>query len=254
MLRIVFALLLAANLGYYLWSHGQLAGLGLEPAADAEPQRLERQIRPEALQIVAGQADAAQPQAAAEPASDTPVPTEPAPAAAPAAAATPAPAASEPAPAASAPKEPVSCLQSGGLDERQADHLRRALAALPRGQWQLDASQQSGRWMVYMGKFPDAEFLDRKRGELRAMNVEFDRAGGNFEPGLSLGRFSSEEAAGRQLATLSRQGVRTARVVQERPELTTYTLRLPKATAGFKAEVLALAGKGLDGKSLRACK
>ena len=105
-----------------------------------------------------------------------------------------------------------------------------------------------------MGKFPDAEFLDRKRGELRAMNVEFDRAGGNFEPGLSLGRFSSEEAAGRQLATLSRQGVRTARVVQERPELTTYTLRLPKATAGFKAEVLALAGKGLDGKSLRACK
>lgn len=252
MLRIVFALLLAANLGYYLWSHGQLAGLGLEPAADAEPQRLERQIRPEALQIVAGQADAAQPQAAAEPASDTPVPAEPAPAAqAPAA---PAPAASEPAPAASAPKEPVSCLQSGGLDERQADHLRRALAALPRGQWQLDASQQSGRWMVYMGKFPDAEFLDRKRGELRAMNVEFDRAGGNFEPGLSLGRFSSEEAAGRQLATLSRQGVRTARVVQERPELTTYTLRLPKATAGFKAEVLALAGKGLDGKSLRACK
>ena len=252
MLRIVFALLLAANLGYYLWSHGQLAGLGLEPAADAEPQRLERQIRPEALQIVAGQADAAQPQAAAEPASDTPVPAEPAPAAqAPAA---PAPAASEPAPAASAPKEPVSCLQSGGLDERQADHLRRALAALPRGQWQLDASQQSGRWMVYIGKFPHAEFLDRKRGELRAMNVEFDRAGGNFEPGLSLGRFSSEEAAGRQLATLSRQGVRTARVVQERPELTTYTLRLPKATAGFKAEVLALAGKGLDGKSLRACK
>lgn len=250
MLRIVFALLLAANLGYYLWSHGQLAGLGLEPAAEAEPQRLERQIRPEALQIVAGQADAVQPQAAPEPAVDDPAPAESAPAGmAPAA-----PVAPEPAATASAPKEPVSCLQSGGLDERQADHLRRALAALPRGQWQLDASQQSGRWMVYMGKFPDAEFLDRKRGELRAMNVEFDRAGGNFEPGLSLGRFSSEEAAGRQLATLSRQGVRTARVVQERPELTTYTLRLPKATAGFKAEVLALAGKGLDGKSLRACK
>ena len=251
MLRIVFALLLAANLGYYLWSHGQLAGLGLEPAADAEPQRLERQIRPEALQIVAGQADAAQPQAAAEPASDTPVPAEPAPVAqAPAA---PAPAAPEPAPAASAPKEPVSCLQSGGLDERQADHLRRALAALPRGQWQLDASQQSGRWMVYMGKFPDAEFLDRKRGELRAMNVEFDRAGGNFEPGLSLGRFSSEEAAGRQLATLSRQGVRTARVVQERPDVTTYALRLPKATPTLRNEVAALAGKNLVPKALQAC-
>jgi hypothetical protein len=105
------------------------------------------------------------------------------------------------------------------------------------------ASHQGGRWMVYMGKFPDAEFMDRKRGELRLMNIDFDRAGGSFEPGLSLGRFSTEEAAQRQLATFARQGVRTARVVQERPDVTTYALRLPKATPTLRNEVAALAGK-----------
>jgi hypothetical protein len=94
-----------------------------------------------------------------------------------------------------------------------------------------------------MGKFPDAEFMDRKRGELRLMNIDFDRAGGSFEPGLSLGRFSTEEAAQRQLATFARQGVRTARVVQERPDVTTYALRLPKATPTLRNEVAALAGK-----------
>ena len=49
MLRIVFLLLLLANAGYYLWSHGHLAGLGLAPVLQSEPQRLEEQIKPEAL-------------------------------------------------------------------------------------------------------------------------------------------------------------------------------------------------------------
>ena len=263
MLRIAFAILLLANLGYYLWNHGALAPLGLGAVAQEEPQRLNQQIQPEALHIAGNpvaQSDTASSEpvaepvttvesapTAAEPAEQAPSPT-PAPAVAVQASAPPAPPPPPP-----APKEPTSCWMAGGLDERQADGVRRAFAALPRDQWQLDANHQSGRWMVYMGKFPDAEFLDRKRGELRAMNVDFDRAGGNLEPGLSLGRFSSEEAAGRQLATLTRQGVRTARVVQERPEVTTYTLRLPKITPTAKASAVSLAGKNLDARSLRSC-
>ncbi|MEG2977231.1 MAG: SPOR domain-containing protein, partial [Comamonas sp.] len=85
------------------------------------------------------------------------------------------------------------------------------------------------------------------------MNIDFDRAGGNLEPGLSLGRFSTEEAAQRQLGIFTRQGVRTARVVQERPEVTTYALRLPKATASFKNDVALLAGKNLLPRALQAC-
>ena len=257
MLRIVFLLLVLANAGYYLWSHGHLAGMGLAPTVQSEPQRLQEQIKPEALSIEKPVPVKEEPVTeVAEPGAQAKPEQRPAP---------------EPdaKPAEKAPekpevpavaskdgkdlKEPETCYQASGIEEKQADTIRRALVGKSSKDWDLVASHKDGRWMVYMGKFPDAEFLDRKRGELRLMNIDFDRAGGNLEPGLSLGRFSSEEAAQRQLASFVRQGVRTARVVQERPEVTTYALRLPKATASFKNEVVALAGKNLLPKALQAC-
>jgi len=52
-LRLVLIALLIANLGYWLWSRGDLAGFGLAPASlnEREPQRLARQVHPEWLQI-----------------------------------------------------------------------------------------------------------------------------------------------------------------------------------------------------------
>ena len=52
-LRLVLVALLVANLGYWLWSRGDLAGFGLAPAGfnEREPQRLARQMHPEWLQI-----------------------------------------------------------------------------------------------------------------------------------------------------------------------------------------------------------
>jgi len=52
-LRLVLAVLLLANTGYWLWSRGDLAGFGLAPASlnEREPQRLSRQVHPEWLQI-----------------------------------------------------------------------------------------------------------------------------------------------------------------------------------------------------------
>lgn len=37
MLRIAFLLLVLANAGYYLWSHGQLQALGLAPRPRPSP-------------------------------------------------------------------------------------------------------------------------------------------------------------------------------------------------------------------------
>lgn len=265
MLRIVFLLLVLGNAGYYLWSHGYLAGMGLAPELQSEPQRLQEQIRPDALvlqQPEAAQAPAVEPAKTAEP--EAPAVDDSAPPAAPESKSDGKPEAATVAAretkdakdtkdAKTAIKEPEACYQANGIEEAQADSIRRALAGKSKSDWELVASHQGGRWMVYMGKFPDAEFMDRKRGELRLMNIDFDRAGGSFEPGLSLGRFSTEEAAQRQLATFARQGVRTARVVQERPDVTTYALRLPKATPTLRNEVAALAGKNLVPKALQAC-
>jgi hypothetical protein len=131
--------------------------------------------------------------------------------------------------AATEPARPAGeCLQAGVFDEEQANALRRVAGALPQGSWSLQRTTIPGRWMVYMGKFADADALAKKRAELRELGISFDRpSSASLEPGLSLGRFSTEEAAQRGLGNLVAKGVRTAKVVQERPDTPGYQLRLP---------------------------
>src|SRR6218665_962303 len=173
MLRLAVILLLLANAGYRAWSQGLLRPWGLAPEAQTEPQRMHQQIRPETLQILPPR-----------PRTTPPTPPPPPPAPPPPARARPATTASGQTPDASA-----ECLRAGVFDEQQADALRTAAAGLPSGSWTLEPSLIPGRWMVYMGRFDDQDALDKKRTELRARKVDFDRAGGPWEPGLSLGRF-----------------------------------------------------------------
>ena len=225
MLRLAVIALLLANAGYYAWSHGWLRSWGLAPVEQSEPQRLERQIRPETLRIL---------QARETP----PV----------------APLGATEAPVAAAPAPSPVCLLAGPLDQRQTDAVRAAAAALPQGSWSLESTPIPGRWMVYMGRFSDDEALDKKRAELRARKVPFDRPNNpTLEPGLSLGRFATEEAAQRALTTLGNQGVRTARVVVERAEAPGFTLRLPALDSATRAQVETQLRPALGEKTLRTC-
>lgn len=233
MLRLAVIVLLLANVGYFAWSQGHLRQWGYGPQEQAEPQRMDQQIRPETLQILRVNPS----KVSAAPAATAPSP----------AATTTTADASTPAPA-----EAAECLQAGVFDERQADALRSAAAGLPPGSWVMDPTPVPGRWMVYMGRFEDMDTLDKKRAELRARNVPFDRAGGTWEYGLSLGRFASDEAAKRELQNLSNKGVRTARVIQERPEAPGFTLRLPAVTDALRPQLDALRS-AMAGKTLRTC-
>lgn len=56
MLRLLVLLLVLLNAAYYAWSHDMLRAYGLGPLRQAEPQRLQQQIRPEALVIESAQA------------------------------------------------------------------------------------------------------------------------------------------------------------------------------------------------------
>ena len=219
MLRLAVIALLLANAGYYAWSQGLLKDWGFAPEEQAEPQRMNQQIRPETLQILRVNPSKT---SSSSSSSSSPPPSPSTPGTATASADVASSAASSPPPA-----DTAECLQAGVFDERQADALRTAAANLPPGSWLLEPTPIPGRWMVYMGRFEDLETLDRKRAELRARKVDHDRAGGTLEYGLSLGRFSSKEAAERELANLGNKGVRTARVIQERPESPGFTLRLP---------------------------
>ena len=237
MLRLAVIALLLANAGYYAYTQGWLRSAGLVTPEQAEPQRLQQQIRPETLKVLRAQG-----------ATNNPTPP-PAPAAAPAADT----AASTPAPTAAAPADAGECLQAGIFDEKQATALRTAAASLPQGSWTLEPTPITGRWMIYMGRFDDQDTLDKKRAELRARKVDFDRAGGTLELGLSLGRFSTEEAAQRGLTTLNAQGVRTARVVLERQAAPGFVLKLPAVTDAQRQQWLATLRPAMAGKTLGSC-
>jgi len=156
-------------------------------------------------------------------------------------------------PTAAAPADAGECLQAGVFDDKQAAALRTAAAALPPGSWSLEPTPITGRWMIYMGRFDDQDTLDKKRAELRARKVDFDRAGGTLELGLSLGRFSTEEAAQRGLTALNAQGVRTARVIQERQAATGFILKLPAVTDAQRQQWLATLRPAMAGKTLGSC-
>lgn len=262
MLRFAIVALVVVNVAYYGWTQGALARWGWDTTThqESEAYRLGQQIAPEMMELPPAAAPVPQPTPA-------PAPAQPAPdaAAAPAtaAAATPAVidpavlAAAQPAGAAantvSAPMTGGVCWVSGVLDEAQLPAVRTALKRVPQDGWSLTEAVLPGRWMVFMGRFTDQDTLEKKKSELRGLKIAFDRVNNpELGPGLSLGRFINQESADRELAHLSKQGVRTARVVQERPETKGYLLRLPHANDAMKP-VLHEVRSAIAPKLLKPC-
>ncbi|MGC3984660.1 MAG: SPOR domain-containing protein [Pseudorhodoferax sp.] len=228
MLRTTALALLFANGAYFAWSQGLLAPVGLAPESAREPQRLAQQIRPEALRVTP-----------AAPAASEPEPAAPA-------------APAGPASQAEAPPPAVACLQAGPFDNAQAQALRQALGAggVPASAWSLQAIAPPDRWIVYMGRYSDADALEKKRTELRALRVDTAPVTqAALAPGLSLGVFSTQDAANEHLAQLARRGVRTARVVAEHREPSAVQLRLPAADAALREQVRGM----LAGRPLTPC-
>ena len=231
MLRFTLLALLLANAGYLAWSQGWMASLGWKPETPSEAFRFKQQIRPDAIQV------------------GTPGP--PVPSTPPATATAATPVGMESSTPATGPSR---CWQAGPLSEQQANTLRTTLRnqEAPAIAWELQSQAVVGRWMVYMGKFPNTEAMELRTAELRQQGVAFDRAGGALEPGISLGRFPTEDAATRELTTMLRQGVRGARVVQERASSTLYTLRLPHVSPEMHPRLETLK-PALADKPLQLC-
>ena len=273
MLRWVIALLLVANAGYFLWTQGHLASLGLAPAVEREPERLKGQIRPELQRLLNAPRDGQSvPEPAQSPASVPDTPTDEAPATS-----VPAPEPTASSPTLKATPIPVSaplnaaqpntialalatesaraCWQAGAFTEAQAERLRVVLPelGLAASGWQLVESRGRGRWIVYMGRYDNAEQMERKKTELRGLKVDFRTVSApGLAPGLALGTFSSEDAAKQALQKAVRDGVRTARVAQERAESVSFTLRLPAVTAAQRTAVASLSAP-MAGKTLQVC-
>jgi hypothetical protein len=217
LLRLIVLLLLLANGAYFAWAQGYLADWGVAPAQQSEPQRLAQQIRPEALKVLPP--DEARKVEA--------VPTAP---------------------------RLAECLQAGPFEDGQMAPLRASLASWPAGSWTLEPTVEPAHWIVYMGKFANVEALNKKKAELRYLGVSFQSTlNPALEFGLSLGGFTTEDEANRHLAELSGRGVRTARVVVERPEVRGQQLKFPALDDALRPRIDELKTV-LAGKALRACR
>ena len=222
-LRLAVLLLLLLNLSYYLWSEGMLRGAGLGPTVQTEPQRLARQIKPDAVQL--RKPEAAMPDSAASAAS------------------------------ASTAGPAGECLEAGPFDEAQSVALRRATSdVLPASAWALVPTLTPARWIVYIGQYSSPATIESKRAELAALKISVEPlTNPELELGLSLGHFETRAAAAAALEALKKRGLRKALVVQEQPELPGVVLRVRLSNGLARAQLSGLT-PALAGKDWLPCR
>lgn len=218
MLRFFVLLLILANGVYFAWSRGYLLDAGFAPTLQSEPQRLQKQVRPEWVQVISTEEfKQVEAQVLVE-------------------------------------KAAKECFQVGPFTEAELPALQSALAAtFAVGTWQLEAIEVPARWIVYMGKFANQEALSKKRDELLARRITtVGLLNPELAPGLVLAAFASQVEAESELARLGERGIRTARVVQESQASQQTQLKLPAVTAELKQRLSDIK-PALGGHQLKSC-
>lgn len=186
MLKFIFWSLLAVNAALFAYGRGYL---GHFSGNEHEPERLLNQLNAGKLTIVSAEkANAASAAAAAAAAEAKPAP------------------------------QVMACLEIASFVLADARRFENQLEPLQLGDRQsrhnLPGTEVSS-YIVYIPPQGSKEGADRKAGELRALGISNYFIISDNSPlrfGISLGVFKTEGAAQSQLATLMKQGVRTARV------------------------------------------
>ena len=227
MLRLFALLLLVANGLFFAWSSGLLSQWGFASSSKNESFRLKEQIEPE--RIVIKSKDAPQPPA---PDNTSQVATS---------------------------VITAVCLNAGVFNDKQSAVVKQTLSTkLPDLRWRFEETNIPARWIVYMGKYPNNTMRDLKKSQLNQIKVRYEiLTEGSLEPGLSLGSHATQLAANQALQQLVKQGVRTARVLQESPDQKGQTLHIPAIDETGRSKLssvyASLAGQ-LANKPLQLCK
>jgi hypothetical protein len=222
-MRGLLAALLAANVLVLAWSLDWVPWLS--GSREREPERVQRQVRADAVQLITPSAASAALQAAA-------------------AQRTPGGAGAALAGAAAADGGATVCLEAGPFAAPEVAAAERALRdlKLPNLEWAPQRSERGGLYIVYHGKFADNAALARRRAELQRqqINAEPVVSSPDLEPGLSLGRHDTRAAADAALAQLQQQGVRPARVVMINVPVVVTLLRVERADGPLAARLTQL--------------
>jgi len=224
MLRTLSLVLLLANVLLLAALSGVFDPAGNQ-LGEREPERLQRQHRPGLVRVLDPQAAsaalaAASTQVAAASAASTQVA------------------------AAASSAQALACLEAGPFSPADAAAAERTLreAGLAAGTWQVRRQDGGAAFMIYMGRYADRETLQRKLGELKRLKLEGEdlRDLPALQPGISLGRFDSQDSASAAMAQMAQRGLRTARVITLPQAQSQTMLRLPAADATLRARLAGL--------------
>jgi hypothetical protein len=229
-MRLLFLLLVLANVGFFAWSR-YLAPA--DAALDSAP--LTRQIEPDKLRIV-------RPGEVAKAAVKPP--------AAPVAATPPA------APAAPAPAALASCLEWGSFTLVDAPKAEKVLEPLILGGRIVQRrTEELAGWWVFIPQQGNRQLALKKAGELKALGVTdyfVVSEEGPYRWALSLGVFRTEDAAKARLLTLADQGVRSARIGPRETMVPKVWLQVRGSDAALEARLKEVT-RQIEGSELKPC-
>jgi hypothetical protein len=211
-----FLLLVAANLALFAWfQHFPPA----ESSADPEPAR--RQIQPEQIRLLEGKELTALSSAKPKP----------------------------PAPGA-------SCVEWGGFAIAEAPKAEQALAPLALGaRLAQRRSEETAGWWVFIPPQPNRAGAQKKTAELKALGVDdyyILQDEGPMRWSVSLGVFSTEEAARKRLEALRARGVRSAQTGERDTQVAKIWFQVRGPDAALLAKLKELV-QALPGTEVRDC-
>jgi hypothetical protein len=134
---------------------------------------------------------------------------------------------------------PSSCLVWGAFNTTQADELnaKAQSAGLPAALSQPVTVTASH--IIAMGPYPNRAAVDKKMGELKRLKVSDFAAADKLT--ISLGVFSSQDAAQERLKALGKQGVRSAKIIRKDTVIYKVALRFESLLAPQAVQLKALA-------------
>jgi hypothetical protein len=222
--RIVFFLLLLANLIFFGWAY-----FGTGRAAD-EPQLMEQQLNPQEIRLLSSDQVAKLAAERAKVVAERPKPL---------------------------PRAPViACLELGAFNPVDAPRVQQALDPLALGSRlsQRRADEVASYW-VYIPPLRSRQSANLKAAELKKLGIDdffVVQEDSKFRLAVSLGVFKTEEAANARLAQLRKKGVRTARVAPKETSVQKVYFAIREVPDALVAKLNDLR-QGFPGTELKDC-
>jgi hypothetical protein len=215
-LRWIVVLLIVANAAFFAWARGWL---GAPPHHDErEPERVQAQVRPEALTVLPAKAAGAAVQAARAAAQ--------------------------------------ACLEAGPFSENDVISAEALLVAsqIGEGTWLRVDGSPPAVWLVFAGRYPEPALRKAREEDLKKLKLSFeliDRPT-DLAPGFVLSRHASKEDAQAWVDARANTPLKGVRVVQLPAPASAWRLRVPRADSLLADRLQALPAEALAG-GFKAC-